>query len=65
MRAFKTFSARRVNELRGTLGIPLWQRGYYEHIICDEQDLNRIREYILNNPARWRTDAENPRVFRK
>jgi putative transposase len=28
----------------------LWQRGYYEHIIRNELDLNRVREYILNNP---------------
>jgi len=28
----------------------LWQRNYYEHIIRDEKDLNRIRIYIKNNP---------------
>lgn len=28
----------------------LWQRNYYEHIIRDEHDANRIREYIQNNP---------------
>ncbi len=39
----------------------LWQRGYYDHIIRDEQDLNRIREYIVNNPLRWETDEENPK----
>ncbi len=32
----------------------LWQRNYYEHIIRNEQDLQRIREYILCNPSRWR-----------
>lgn len=34
----------------------LWQRNYYEHIIRDETDLNRIREYIINNPANWKID---------
>ena len=34
----------------------LWQRNYYEHVIRDEPDLNRIREYIKNNPANWETD---------
>ncbi len=38
----------------------LWQRNYYEHIIRNENDLNRIREYILNNPMQWLLDTENP-----
>lgn len=38
----------------------VFQRNFYEHIIRDESDLNRIREYIVNNPARWQDDEENP-----
>ena len=38
----------------------LWQRNYYEHVIRDEGDLNAIREYIVNNPASWDKDNENP-----
>ncbi len=38
----------------------LWQRGYYEHIIRDEPELDRIRRYIEGNPSQWETDAENP-----
>ena len=38
----------------------LWQRNYYEHIIRNENDLSRIREYIFNNPANWANDDENP-----
>jgi len=64
VRQFKTFSARRINDLRGTPGTPVWQRNYYEHIIRDEESLNRIREYILNNPSRWEMDQENPSVAR-
>ncbi len=33
-----------------------WQRNYYEHIIRDEDDLNRIREYIISNPMNWEKD---------
>lgn len=40
----------------------LWQRNYYERIIRDEDELNRIREYILNNPRQWEFDRENPVV---
>jgi len=38
----------------------LWQRNYYEHIIRDEESLDRIRQYIADNPARWTFDRENP-----
>ena len=34
----------------------LWQRNYYEHIIRNEIELNKIREYILYNPLNWETD---------
>ena len=38
----------------------LWQRNYYEHIIRNEDELNKIREYIQNNPLKWDLDKENP-----
>lgn len=31
----------------------LWQRNYWEHIIRNEIELTRIREYIRNNPKKW------------
>ncbi len=37
-----------------------WQRNYYEHVIRDEDDLDEIREYIVNNPLKWDLDRENP-----
>ena len=36
-----------------------WQRNYYEHIIRDENSLNRIRQYIVDNPIRWDVDGVN------
>jgi len=36
----------------------LWQRNYYEHIIRNENELNQIREYIINNPLKWNLDEE-------
>ena len=38
----------------------IWQRNYYEHVICNETELNRVREYIVNNPLKWSFDHENP-----
>ena len=60
VRLFKSATTKRVNELRHTSGMPLWERNYYEHIIRGEKDLNAIRKYILNNPIQWSLDKENP-----
>jgi REP element-mobilizing transposase RayT len=46
--------------MRGTPGAPVWQRNYYDHIVRDDQDLNRIRQYIRDNPLRWDLDDEHP-----
>jgi len=43
--------------------VKLWQRNYYEYIIRDEHELNRIRKYILQNPAKWDLDQENPIIY--
>ncbi|MCD6169906.1 MAG: transposase [Candidatus Latescibacteria bacterium] len=59
VRAFKSAAARRINQIRNTFGQPVWQRNYYEHIIRNEGELNRIRGYIVNNPPRWHLDREN------
>lgn len=40
---------------------PVWQRGYYEHIIWDDDSLDRIRRYIEANPSNWMADEQNPR----
>jgi putative transposase len=57
---FKSISTRRMNAARGSPGTPIWQRGYYEHVIRNEDELKAIREYILGNPARWDEDEDNP-----
>jgi REP element-mobilizing transposase RayT len=50
LRAFKTFTARRINLLRKTPGQIVWQRNYYERIIRNEHEMAALRDYILNNP---------------
>jgi hypothetical protein len=54
-------SAKEINILQQTPGMPVWQRNDYKHIIRNEKDLNNIRDYIINNPIKWATDDENPR----
>ena len=65
VRAFKSFSARRVNEHLKSPSIPLWQRNYYEHIIRNDNEHNRIHLYIESNPATWEEDEENPNFIPK
>jgi len=60
IRLFKSAVTKRINEMRGTPGIPVWQRNYYEHIVRNDGELNRIRKYIINNPLKWEFDHENP-----
>ena len=38
----------------------LWQRSFYDHVIRNNEDLNRVREYIRNNPLKWALDKDNP-----
>ncbi|MFM7468128.1 MAG: transposase [Vampirovibrionales bacterium] len=43
----------------------LWQRDYYDHVIRKEDDLTRIREYIIHNPTQWALDENNPNATPK
>ena len=60
MGGFKASVSSLENKLNGTEGISTWQRNFYDHIIRDEDDYLRIREYIETNPVRWLFDPENP-----
>ena len=40
----------------------LWQRNYWEHIICNEESYQRISQYILQNPAKWVEDQLHPQT---
>jgi REP element-mobilizing transposase RayT len=54
--AFKSLSTAAVNRVAPGRQGPLWQRGYYEHIIWGSRSLARIRGYIEENPAAWPRD---------
>jgi len=54
---FKSSVSRRANrELNMT---SIWQRNYYEHILRNQADHNRIAKYIASNPTNWELDKEN------
>ncbi|MFH1847277.1 MAG: transposase [Candidatus Omnitrophota bacterium] len=58
---FKYQSTKHVNNLQNTPGQKIWQRLFYDHIIRNEKLLNKIREYIINNPTRWDEGENNIR----
>ncbi|MFH0988178.1 MAG: transposase [Parcubacteria group bacterium] len=57
--AFKTTSSKLIHNS----GLPSfsWQKSFYDHVIRRDESLNKIREYIVNNPLKWDLDRENPR----
>src|SRR5512132_3571135 len=56
--AFKAGSAREINRARGAVGEPVWQRGYFDHVVRNEIDLERVRDYVATNPLRWSLGGE-------
>jgi len=46
---FKSFTTKQYNLLNKTIGVKLWQRNYFEHIIRNEEEYYKICEYIENN----------------
>jgi REP element-mobilizing transposase RayT len=63
VQAFKSSSARLVKRVSSTTPEgPFWQRGFYDRIIRDQGELERLRDYIVTNPLRWALDRENPAV---
>jgi len=58
--AFKSISAIVANRVLARKGKSLWQEDYFEHIIRGVEELEKIREYIIHNLARWHEDPENP-----
>jgi REP element-mobilizing transposase RayT len=42
-----------------------WQRGFYEHVVRNERELDAIRRYIRDNPLKWALDRDNPQNARR
>ena len=50
---FKSVVTKRSRTLANPPSMPIWKRNYYDHVVRNEKDLERIRRYIIANPARW------------
>jgi len=58
--AFKTTAATRVNKLQGTMGLPVWQKSFYDRIVRNAREFEPIQKYILHNPIQRELDRDNP-----
>ena len=54
--AYKSAVTRCINQHRSVSGESVWQRNYHDHIIRNDEEWRRIRQYIRTNPARWHCD---------
>jgi len=52
----KASSTKRINQARSSPGAAVWQRNYFDRIVRNERELDRLRRYILANPLRWEFD---------
>ena len=57
--SLKSYSTRTINKLRSNSTPPVWQRGFYEHVLRPEEDINDYRQYIEENPLKWHLDELN------
>ena len=51
MQAFKSRTARGINAVRGASG-PVWQAGFYDHQLRNDEDLAAQARYVVANPLR-------------
>ncbi len=56
---FKTLTSKQINLLRKTPGRETWQHDYYDHVIRNDHEHDRIQQYIIYNPAKWQDDTFN------
>ena len=64
MAQFKSIVTKRINHFWNISGRPVWQRNYYERIIRNEHEMDRVHRYIESNPSMWAEDDENPNNVR-
>lgn len=53
---FKSAATKQINEFRHTPNEPVWQPRFHDHIIRNDAEYQRIRDYIIENPAKWKDD---------
>jgi REP element-mobilizing transposase RayT len=57
VRSYKSAVTRCIHDNNSADNNKIWQRGFYEHTIRNEEELKSVIEYIKLNPARWEANA--------
>lgn len=55
---YKARTTKQINRMLKLSGGDVWQRNYYERIVRSKIELNAIRQYIRDNPAKWELDED-------
>ncbi len=53
---FKMQTSKQINIINNTIGNKTWQRNYNDHVIRNNSEYHRIKQYIKNNPSNWKDD---------
>ena len=53
---FQMLTSKQINIINNTLGNKNWQHDYYDHVIRNDGEYKRIKEYIRNNLLNWQED---------
>jgi REP element-mobilizing transposase RayT len=53
---YKSAVTTEINKLRNSPKRLVWQPNYFDRIIRNERELNALRQYIQNNPLKWKLD---------
>ncbi len=56
----KMLTSKRINETLGTPGVTNWQHDYYDIIVLNKGSYSRIKQYIINNPKKWKKPPRTP-----
>jgi putative transposase len=57
---FKSAATKRINEMRHTPSFPVWQKRFYDRVIRNDKELDKIRDYIQNNVLQWAVEKDDP-----
>ena len=58
IKLFKSFFTKNINKSQDKIYFA-WQNNYYDRIIRNENELDRIRKYIIENPLKWEIEKDN------
>jgi REP element-mobilizing transposase RayT len=56
VRGFKSACSARAKREGLNVQLPIWQVGFYDRVIRNDEELHRFREYVAGNPAQWELD---------